>query len=95
MMSEKIIVPTPTTKKVKDYALNTTKILYISLVLILLYMPIVFIIILSFNKNLLGTSFEGFTFQWYQKMLEKKNYSPRTLFAEYYYPPILSYNCRK
>ena len=73
MMSEKIIVPTPTTKKVKDYALNTTKILYISLVLILLYIPIVFIIILSFNKNLLGTSFEGFTFQWYQKMLEKKN----------------------
>ena len=72
MMNETYIVPTPKSIKVKDTLWKTVKILYISLVLLLMYLPVLFIIILSFNDNKLGTEFTGFTFNYYLQMFEKK-----------------------
>ena len=72
MMNETYIVPTPKSTKVKDSLWKSVKILYISLVLLLMYLPVVFIIILSFNDNKLGTEFTGFTFNYYLQMFEKK-----------------------
>jgi spermidine/putrescine transport system permease protein len=73
MMNETYIVPTPTATKVKDSVWKIIKILYIALVLVLMYLPVLFIIILSFNDNKLGTEFTGFTFEYYFKMFEKKH----------------------
>ena len=73
MMNETYIVPTPTATKVKDSVWKIIKVLYIALVLVLMYLPVLFIIILSFNDNKLGTEFTGFTFEYYFKMFEKKH----------------------
>ena len=73
MMNETYTVPTPTSIKVKNTAWNVVKILYIALVLLLMYLPVLFIIILSFNDNKLGTEFTGFTFDYYFQMFEKKH----------------------
>ena len=73
MMNETDIVPTPTATKVKDSVWKIIKVLYIALVLVLMYLPVLFIIILSFNDNKLGTEFTGFTFEYYFKMFEKKH----------------------
>ena len=72
MMNETYIVPTPTSLKVKNTAWKVVKILYIALILLLMYLPVVFIIILSFNENKLGNEFTRFTFQYYSQMFEKK-----------------------
>lgn len=57
---------------VKDVAWKGTKILYISMILLLMYLPVFFIIILSFNSSLVGNEFKDFTFGWYLNMFSKK-----------------------
>ena len=37
-----------------------------------MYLPVLFIIILSFNSSLVGNEFKDFTFRWYLQMFEKK-----------------------
>src|SRR5688572_4228674 len=37
-------------------------------VMLFLYLPIVILIVYSFNKSRLNVNWTGFTFQWYQKM---------------------------
>lgn len=73
MMNETYNVPIPTSMKVKNALWKSSKIIYISLVLLLMYLPVLFIIILSFNDNKLGTDFTGFTFKYYLQMFEKKH----------------------
>ena len=73
MMNETYVVPTPTSTKVKDGLWKSLKILYIAIVLLLMYLPVLFIIILSFNDNKLGTEFTGFTFDYYFQMFEKEH----------------------
>lgn len=73
MMNETYTVEAPTSIKVKNTLWKSAKILYISLILILMYLPVLFIIILSFNDNKLGTEFTGFTLEYYFKMFEKKH----------------------
>ncbi len=46
--------------------------IYIAGVYVFLYLPIFVLIILSFNKSRWTTIWEGFTFQWYVKLLNNK-----------------------
>ena len=72
MTNDSYVVPIPTSVKVKDTTWKVLKIIYISIVLLLLYLPVLFIIILSFNSALVGNEFKGFTFDWYLQMFSKK-----------------------
>ena len=72
MMNETFTVPTPTSEKVKNASWKILKVVYIAIVLVLMYLPVLFIIILSFNSSLVGNEFKEFTFDWYLKMFSKE-----------------------
>ena len=46
--------------------------IYVTLLLILMYLPILVVVVYSFNDTKLF-SWEGFTFSWYQKLLHNRN----------------------
>ena len=71
-MTDVVIVKEPTSRKVIRTINGILKLLYVAFIAILLYLPIFFIVVLSFNKALSGNEFTGFTFQWYQQMFEKE-----------------------
>ena len=66
---ENVIVPIPTSLKVKKKALKTLQVLYVAIIVILLYSPVLFIMIESVNSSVSNYGFGEFTFEWYQKML--------------------------
>ena len=72
MMQETYIVPTSTAKKVQDGLWKGGKILYISIVLVRLYLPVIFMIMLSFSADKSGNALSGFTIENYLTMFEKK-----------------------
>ena len=72
MMNDTYVVSTPTSMKIKNATWKTAQIIYIALVMILMYLPVFFIIILSFNSSLVGNEFKEFTFTWYAQMFSKK-----------------------
>ena len=69
---EAVIVREPTSKKVLKNVEKILKIVYVVIIALMLYAPIVFMIILSFNKALSGNEFTGFTLEWYAQMFEKE-----------------------
>lgn len=72
MMENLYTVETPTSTKVKNATWKGVKILYLAIVLLLMYLPVIFMIVLSFNSSLIGNEFKGFTFNWYLQMFNKK-----------------------
>jgi len=46
--------------------------LYIFLVLLFLFLPIIVLVVFSFNTSKLNIVFEGFTFEWYGKLFNNK-----------------------
>lgn len=46
---------------------------YLGLILLFFYLPIVYMIVFSFNSSKSLTNFEGFSLQWYQKMFADRN----------------------
>ena len=46
---------------------------YLAFILLFTYIPIVVMVILSFNKSKSRVRWGGFTFEWYQKMLSDRN----------------------
>lgn len=44
----------------------------IGIIFIFLFLPILVIILFSFNDSILNIQFEGFTFKWYKEMFENK-----------------------
>ena len=48
---------------------NVLKRIYIALIFIFLYAPMIVLIVLSFNKSKSRAKWGGFTFQWYTKLL--------------------------
>ena len=47
--------------------------LYIALILIFLYAPIVVMIVLSFNEGRSPAQWEGFSFKWYIELFDDRN----------------------
>lgn len=53
--------------------MKTLKRIYMTLVLIFLYAPIIIMIIFSFNDSKLRGIWKGFTFKWYAELFESQN----------------------
>lgn len=56
-------------KSEKKHSLGFGSIVFMVLVYLFLYMPILVVILYSFNKNPDNLTFQGFTLTWYQKVL--------------------------
>lgn len=72
MMNDTYTVAAPTSLKIKNTSWKVLQIVYIAIILILMYLPVLFIITLSFNSSLVGNEFKDFTFTWYLQMFSKK-----------------------
>lgn len=57
-------------KQRKIAMMKTTSIVYSSLIYLFLYLPIIVIIVFSFNTSKLNIRFEGFTLEWYAKLFQ-------------------------
>lgn len=49
------------------------KVSFVALVLLILYLPIIYIMVQSFNSDGTGTYFQSFTFKWYKEMFFDSN----------------------
>lgn len=49
--------------------------------LLFLYLPILWVVLLSFNESRLLTRFEGFSLRWYQALFSDPPCSPRSAVA--------------
>lgn len=52
---------------------KTLKNLFIGLVFIFLYLPIIILVVYSFNSSEMNIVFENFTFDWYKNLFQNKN----------------------
>ena len=73
-MMENIVVPVSSKAKAKKTAKKTISIVYIALIIVLLYLPVMFIILESFNSSIIGYEFGGFTTKWYEAMFTQKGF---------------------
>ena len=56
-------------KLVKDYSFKAFQVLFLAVVLILTYTPILVMILTSFSTDPLGYRFNSFTFDWYKELI--------------------------
>ena len=59
--------------------------IYITLIMVFFYLPIVYVIFFSFNESRSLTNFTGFSLQWYQKMFET-----RAMMESIYYSTLIA-----
>lgn len=59
--------------------------LYLALILIFFYAPIVYVIVFSFNESRSLTNFTGFSLQWYEKM-----FNTRSMMESVYYSLLVA-----
>lgn len=60
-------------KKRKLIFKKVLKTAFVALVLLILYLPIIYIIVQSFNSDGTGSNFENFTLKWYKEMVLDKD----------------------
>ncbi len=58
---------------------------YLGLIIIFFYMPIVYVVLFSFNSSRSLTNFTGFSLQWYEKM-----FTSRPMMESIYYTVIIA-----
>lgn len=68
-------------KRLKDFIAKS----YVWLVMLFFYLPIIYVMIFSFNESKSLTRFTGFSLQWYQKMFET-----RTIREAIYYTVVIA-----
>lgn len=71
-MNQVVKISIPKSKIVKGKIVTIFKWTFFGIVLFLLYFPILYIVLQSFNSSTTGSSFTGFTLKWYKKMLEDR-----------------------
>lgn len=59
-------------KRENRKGLSATSVIYACLIYIFLYLPILMIIIFSFNTSAINIKFEGFTLSWYLRMFDNE-----------------------
>ncbi len=69
-MMEKIEVNKPTSQKVKKISYRAFIIIFVSIILIITYMPIIVMALTSISTDPLGYRLNGVTFEWYMKLVE-------------------------
>lgn len=61
------------------------KYFYLSLIIIFFYLPIIYVVVFSFNESRSLSTFTGFSLQWYEKM-----FSNRTMLESIYYTVLIA-----
>lgn len=56
-------------KKVRNFLVKNLGKVHVALIFLFLYLPILVVVLFSFNTSKLNIVFEGFTLQWYGRML--------------------------
>ena len=64
---------------------KTLKKLYLALIILFFYLPIVYVVFFSFNSARSLTNFEGFSLRWYQKM-----FRTRSMMESIYYSLVIA-----
>ena len=59
--------------------------IYLALIIIFFYLPIIYVVIFSFNSSKSLSNFTGFSLQWYEKM-----FSNRTMLESIYYTVLVA-----
>ena len=59
--------------------------IYLILIIIFFYLPIIYVVIFSFNSSKSLSSFTGFSLQWYEKM-----FASRTMLESIYYTVLIA-----
>lgn len=59
--------------------------IYLALIILFLYLPILYVIVFSFNESKSLTVFSGFSFKWYEKM-----FANRTMMESIYYTVVIA-----
>ena len=59
--------------------------IYLALILLFFYLPIIYVVVFSFNESRSLTAFTGFSLQWYKKMFES-----RTIMEAIYYTVVIA-----
>ena len=72
-MNNVVRVPVPKWTRIRKRAYGIAKLVFLFVVIMLLYFPIIVIIIQSVNQNAQGTYFSGFTLDWYKQMFQDTN----------------------
>lgn len=73
-MMENFVVPVSSKVKAKRRVKKTFSIIYIAIIMMLLYLPVMFIVLESFNSSIIGYEFGGFTGKWYKEMFTQKGF---------------------
>lgn len=68
-LRNRVVTRRPSQTRKKVYLKN----IFITLVMLFLFLPILILVIFSFNTSKLNVVFTGFTFEWYLKLFENKN----------------------
>ncbi len=69
----------------KSFTSNLSANLWLILIILFFYLPIIYVVIFSFNSTKSLTVFSGFSTQWYQKM-----FSDRTMLEPIYYTILVA-----
>ena len=72
-MNKPVIVLEPKMRRINRKLSTIFKIVFLVAIILLLYFPILAIIIQSVNKDAQGTSFAGFTLEWYGRMFKDRD----------------------
>ena len=59
--------------------------IYLALIIIFFYLPIIYVVVFSFNASKSLSNFTGFSLQWYEKM-----FSNRTMLESIYYTVLVA-----
>lgn len=59
--------------------------IYLALIILFFYLPIIYVVVFSFNESKSLTNFTGFSLKWYEKMFEN-----RTMMESIYYTVIIA-----
>lgn len=71
-MNQVVKISVPKSQIIKGKIVTVLKWTFFGLVLFMLYVPIILIVLQSFNASTTGSSFTGFTLKWYKKMIEDR-----------------------
>ena len=60
---------------------------YLLLLLLFIYLPILYVVVFSFNESKSLTNFTGFSLRWYRSMMEDKTMRSWSLLSPPWSPP--------
>ena len=69
-MNQAVVVSIPKYKIIKGKILTSLKWVFFSAVILVLYLPILYIIMQAFNNSRTGQNFGGFTLKWFAQMFQ-------------------------